>query len=57
LIDGSVAAAGLLATDASSVPVEVSGLNEAGISFRKATTEQEAVPSLPDNSDGWKPSI
>ncbi|MDL2400553.1 hypothetical protein [Rhizobium mayense] len=45
---------GLLAIDANGIPVQISALNEADVQFRKATSEPEVMPSLPDVPESWR---
>lgn len=45
---------GLLAVNASGIPVQISALGEGGVQFRKATSEPELMPSLPDVPDEWR---
>ncbi|MFK0163102.1 hypothetical protein [Rhizobium sp. NPDC090279] len=46
---------GLLAVDSKGLPVQVSALNEAGVQFRKATSEHDLMPSLPNVPEDWAP--
>jgi len=44
---------GLLAVDAKGMPVQISALNEADVQFRKATSEPDVMPSLPNVPEEW----
>ncbi|MDL2405696.1 hypothetical protein PY650_08450 [Rhizobium calliandrae] len=43
----------MLAIDANGIPVQMSA-NEADVQFRKATSEPEVMPSLPDAPESWR---
>lgn len=45
--------AGILAVDCSGVPVAVYDLNTTGIGYRKATSEPEVTPDLPEAGSRW----
>ncbi|MBB4569844.1 hypothetical protein [Rhizobium leucaenae] len=45
---------GLLAVDVNGRPAQISSLNESGVQFRKATSERELMPSLPDVPEEWR---
>jgi hypothetical protein len=45
---------GLLVVDARGIPVRISALNEGGVQFRKATSESELMPSLPEVPEEWR---
>ncbi|WP_169055433.1 nucleotidyl transferase AbiEii/AbiGii toxin family protein [Rhizobium sp. P44RR-XXIV] len=45
---------GLLAVDHRGMPVQVTTLNEADVVFRKATSEPDLMPSLPDVPEEWR---
>lgn len=44
---------GILAVDTSGVPVVVHDLDAAGIEYRKATSEPEITPDLPEAGSRW----
>ncbi|MBB3458726.1 hypothetical protein FHT86_007052 [Rhizobium sp. BK313] len=44
---------GILAIDTAGVPLEVYDLNTAGIGYRKATSEPEVTPDLPEAGSRW----
>ena len=44
---------GLLAVDAAGVPVEVRDLDADGVEYRKATSESEVTPDLPEAASRW----
>ncbi|CCM78993.1 hypothetical protein BN77_p10231 [Rhizobium mesoamericanum STM3625] len=44
---------GILAVDTVGVPVEIYDLNTDGIVYRKATSEPEASPDLPEAGSRW----
>ncbi|NTG46958.1 nucleotidyl transferase AbiEii/AbiGii toxin family protein [Agrobacterium rhizogenes] len=44
---------GLLAVNSGGMPVRILALNEAGVQFRKATSEPDLMPSLPNVPEEW----
>lgn len=44
---------GLLAVNIKGIPVQISALNEVGVQFRKATSEPDVMPSLPNVPENW----
>ncbi|MDE1992535.1 MAG: nucleotidyl transferase AbiEii/AbiGii toxin family protein [Rhizobiaceae bacterium] len=44
---------GLLVTHDKGLPLEIASLNDVGLQFRKATSEPEVMPSLPDTKEDW----
>ncbi len=45
---------GLLAVNASGIPIQISALTDDGVQFRKATSELDLMPSLPDVPEDWR---
>ncbi|CAH0343116.1 nucleotidyl transferase AbiEii/AbiGii toxin family protein [Rhizobium sp. CECT 9324] len=44
---------GILATDSADIPLEVEALDADGVRYRKATSEPETTPELPEVAPGW----
>ncbi|WP_368517748.1 hypothetical protein [Rhizobium sp.] len=45
---------GLLAVNPSGIPIQISALTDDGVQFRKATSEPDLMPSLPDVPEDWR---
>jgi len=48
---------GILAVDAAGVPVEIHDLDTGGIEYRKATSEPEVTPDLPETGSRWGDTV
>ena len=53
VMNAPVELVGVLACDQNGSPLEIRSLEERSVLFRKATSEPEAVPSLPDAPETW----
>jgi len=54
ILSAPVDIVGLLVVDARGIPAQISTLNEGGVQFRKATSEPELMPLLPEVPEEWR---
>lgn len=57
ILTASVDLVGILSVDLDGTPVEVHSSEDERVSFRKATSEPEVMPSVPEASQEWKSSL